>query len=190
MLWSESASRVAAYAGLEPNAHAAFSASVDSERSTPVTPSATCVLEQAAGLLRSIGERSLVRARAPMPNRYAPKALDCASGVPTRTIHEWIRRKLLAPPIGSGRGAHYNEAHALARAGDPALAVGGVVDRRDSGARAGAVGRGARGVVARRGSGSRGPTEVRGELVGAHCGAERAAGRERDLSAARGLAEA
>jgi DNA-binding transcriptional MerR regulator len=49
-----------------------------------------------------------------MPNRYSAKALARASGVSVRTLHEWIRKKVLAPPLGRGRGAHYNETHVAA----------------------------------------------------------------------------
>ncbi len=49
-----------------------------------------------------------------MPNRYSSKALERASGVSVRTIHEWIRKKVLAPPLGRGRGAHYNDTHLAA----------------------------------------------------------------------------
>jgi DNA-binding transcriptional MerR regulator len=49
-----------------------------------------------------------------MPNRYTSKTLGRASGVSVRTLHEWIRKKVLAPPLGGGRGAHYNETHLAA----------------------------------------------------------------------------
>jgi DNA-binding transcriptional MerR regulator len=46
-----------------------------------------------------------------MQPRYTLKTLASASGVPWRTIKEWIRKKVLAPPLGGGRGSHYDDAH-------------------------------------------------------------------------------
>lgn len=51
-----------------------------------------------------------------MSNKYTWSALEGASGVSARTLREWIRKKVLPPPIGGGRGAHYDERHvAVAR---------------------------------------------------------------------------
>ena len=49
-----------------------------------------------------------------MPNKYTWTALEHASGVSARTLREWIRKKVLPPPLGGGRGAHYDDRHVAA----------------------------------------------------------------------------
>jgi DNA-binding transcriptional MerR regulator len=49
-----------------------------------------------------------------MSNKYTWTALERASGVSARTLREWIRKKVLPPPIGGGRGAHYDDRHVAA----------------------------------------------------------------------------
>lgn len=49
-----------------------------------------------------------------MSNKYTWASLERASGVSARTLREWIRKKVLPPPIGGGRGAHYDERHVAA----------------------------------------------------------------------------
>jgi DNA-binding transcriptional MerR regulator len=46
---------------------------------------------------------------------YSMQELEKRAGVPSRTVREWIRKRLLAKPLGAGRGARYTDEH-VARA--------------------------------------------------------------------------
>jgi DNA-binding transcriptional MerR regulator len=52
--------------------------------------------------------------REPMAQTYSPAAFRQASGLAARTIHDWVRRKLLPKPLGRGRGVHYGPRHLAA----------------------------------------------------------------------------
>jgi DNA-binding transcriptional MerR regulator len=45
---------------------------------------------------------------------YTSKELETASGVPVRTLHDWVAKKVLPKPRGSGRGARYLARHLIA----------------------------------------------------------------------------
>lgn len=49
-----------------------------------------------------------------MPTRYTLEALESESGVPARTIKEWIRKNVLTRPLGIGRASYYSEHHVAA----------------------------------------------------------------------------
>lgn len=42
---------------------------------------------------------------------YSIQVLQAESGIPARTLREWIRRRLLPKPSGRGRAARYDDRH-------------------------------------------------------------------------------
>jgi DNA-binding transcriptional MerR regulator len=44
---------------------------------------------------------------------YTLKELQALTGVPTRTLRDWVQRKLLPRPTGKGRGSRYGSSHVL-----------------------------------------------------------------------------
>lgn len=44
---------------------------------------------------------------------YSIRELQGLAGVRARTVRNWVRKKVLPKPMGSGRGARYTESHVL-----------------------------------------------------------------------------
>ena len=49
----------------------------------------------------------------PHRERLSIDELAAATGVSRRTVHYYIQRRLIDPPLGRGRGRHYDRRHAL-----------------------------------------------------------------------------
>src|ERR1700751_4865490 len=45
------------------------------------------------------------------PTRYTAEALAARVGLPVRTVRFYLRERLIDPPLGRGRGAHFDERH-------------------------------------------------------------------------------
>jgi DNA-binding transcriptional MerR regulator len=43
--------------------------------------------------------------------RYTAEALAARVGLPVRTVRFYLRERLIDPPLGRGRGAHFDERH-------------------------------------------------------------------------------
>jgi DNA-binding transcriptional MerR regulator len=45
------------------------------------------------------------------PTRYTAEALAARVGLPVRTVRFYLRERMIDPPLGRGRGAHFDDRH-------------------------------------------------------------------------------